>query len=52
MEAPSFAEFLVNERNLAVAGINNAIAERDNAIAERDSNLNSTIWRFSHRTGE
>jgi hypothetical protein len=37
MEELSFAEFLVKERDLAVAGIKNAIAERDSAIAERDS---------------
>ena len=60
MEELSFAEFLVKERDLAVAGIKNAIAERESAIAERDSAiaerdsataerdsiLNSTIWRF------
>jgi len=40
MKKPSFAEFLVQERDRAVA-------ERDRAVAERDRIVNSTIWKLT-----
>ena len=50
----SFAAFLVEERNIALAELKNALAERDSAVAERDSAvaerdnvLNSTIWKIT-----
>jgi hypothetical protein len=37
MNEPSFAAFIIEERNKAHSQLNHAIAERDSAIAERDS---------------
>jgi hypothetical protein len=56
----SFAEFLIQERDIsrrkrdsavaerdsAVAERDSAVAERDSAVAERDSAVNSTIWKL------
>jgi hypothetical protein len=39
MNEPSFAAFIIEERNKAHSQLNHAIAERDSAIAERDSAL-------------
>jgi len=46
MKEPSFASFLVTERNQAYAFRDGAIAERDGAIAERDVIKNSRTWRL------
>jgi hypothetical protein len=52
MNEPSFAAFIIEERNKAHSQLNHAIAERDSAIAERDSAiaerdiiLNSVSWK-------
>jgi hypothetical protein len=45
MNEPSFAAFIIEERNKAHSQLNHAIAERDSAIAERDIILNSVSWK-------
>jgi len=47
MREPSFAAFLVEERNLANRLRDGAIAERDGAIAISTIILNSKIWKLT-----